>query len=83
MDPANRTSTVPRFCGGKQGFRVFWGSILCFSIMCAMISLYRALQPMRTAVHIHSVSILGRCVAEILAPLASGEHQGTAQKADG
>ena len=61
---------------------MFYGSILCFSIMCAMISLYRALQRMRTAVLIHSVSMLGGFVAEILALLASGEHQGAAHNAN-
>ena len=53
-----------------------------FNIECAMISLYRALYPIRTAVHIHSVGILGCCVAEIVALLASGEHQGAAQNAN-
>ena len=57
-------------------------ALVRFGIKCAMISLYRALHPMRTAVHIHSVSMLGRCVAEILALLASGEHQGAAQNAN-
>ena len=36
----------------------------------------------RTAVHIETVSMLGRCIAEIIAPLATGEHQGAAQKAN-
>ena len=31
---------------------------------------------MRTAVHIYTVSILGRRIAETLALLASGEHHG-------